>query len=89
MKKIVIELSDETYNDVIKEHYFNVSNTNIYNAIRNGKLLETEEETKAQPCKLVKQCKAFRSAICFVREPDSGCYVYRYMKEIIEKENKQ
>ena len=50
---------------------------------------ETTEETKAQPCKLVNQCKVFRSAICFVCEPDSGCYVYRYMKEIIEKENKQ
>lgn len=40
MKKIVIELSDETYNDVIEEHYLNVSNTNIYNAIRNGTPLQ-------------------------------------------------
>ena len=36
------------------------------------------------PCPLVSHCQS-RTAICFVREPDDGCYYYRYFKELIKR----
>jgi hypothetical protein len=35
---------------------------------------------------LVNNCN-YKTATCYVCEPDNGCYPYRYIKKIIEKEN--
>ena len=44
------------------------------------------EEEEVKGCKLMRGCQ-YATAVCRVEEPDDGCYVYRYIKSIIDKEN--
>lgn len=36
------------------------------------------------PCPLISFCQS-RTGPCFVREPDDGCYYYRYFKDLIKR----
>lgn len=45
-----------------------------------------EKEDNYEGCMLVNNCN-YKTATCRVCEPDDGCYPYRYIKKIIEKEN--
>ena len=40
------------------------------------------------PCPFVEFCIC-RTATCRVREPDEGCYLYRYFKDLIERREKE
>lgn len=44
------------------------------------------DNTDYKGCMLVNNCN-YKTATCYVCEPDDGCYPYRYIKKIIEKEN--
>lgn len=46
------------------------------------------EEVNLEGCNLMGGC-IYATAVCRTEEPDDGCYVYRYMKSIMEKEQKE
>ena len=54
-------------------------------AIRMDRIIQTNN-ADYEGCMLVNNCN-YKTAACYVCKPDDGCYPYRYIKKIIEKEN--
>lgn len=47
-----------------------------------------EQEHETQSCFLYRTCP-YKTAVCNVRKPDEGCYVYREFKKIIKNQEER
>jgi hypothetical protein len=82
--QIVIDVPEKLVCEGFERPFTEEEKNILIKAIGNAKPLPKE---RYEGCMLVNNCN-YKTATCYVCEPDNGCYPYRYIKKIIEKENK-
>ena len=78
-----LELLEELVGDYMESFNINTPNTLDKHLISTECYSKILKATKT-PCPLVSHCQS-RTGPCFVREPDDGCYYYRYFRDLIKR----